>query len=1116
MTPTPKNLAECQTWIKEIRPVIGLLDGRKAEQRNKEIFDLLTRMEGILKADNGKYKVTKSKEKFDALETSFKRLKKDFEDQAKAAHGNKNGDEAEKVAKQLRTLKRTARLELGKVNPTENKDVSKQLLNAARFEPVYKEGRQRFENALAKMQSMPGTKKLQDVLSRRLEEAKACEPDYKDAITALGKEMGAGGETTIRGTAVIARQMLIWAREASAELPGKVLGKTELAEFQKAEALIADYAKEAQVSEGDEIETVRTTLKGILSDAESKKLDAPGIKKAIDTLAADLKQRLADSKAARDSVEKPKKTAEAKLQEAEKSVSFAAFAVLKAEKEKAESLESCQLYDQAVQAYTTLTATIAKAITDSADGPKHWKALQDKISEMEATLKDAAAFPELNAMAIQIRTAIAKARAEVEQHKDFPAGCDAIEAAKKDAAALKKAIVAFKANNGQDPPSAILPDKDQTIQVKLARMETMLQQVVKDVQGTEIEALKKLGGDTTGLMGDCSQILKDFTKFAATQQKKFHTEYRAAKGSAAKKKYFQDALADLDIKYKAYARRIRDVGGEATAIAAKPDLLEANKDLAIKESIKKASSEGIKAIEASIAEIEALHLPADHEANALIKKINLPDLQSKADAGERVAVAIDKFKDELAAQKKKIESEIQERQKETDETVKKLNAKIDSLESGNEKHKEYFVTLRTEVAVAAGKLSSRVAAVNKKGKDKLKELDTTLDGLKQSFKDEDTNFKKVDARISDIKQQLEGVKQKDAAGHARISHEFDKVVRPKLQKLRPEDALKELAAFEKVDLAAAKDKAEDLAKKMAAFRQRATEVRKDLASSGLEKSAPALYRTLLARRDAAKESALNNLDFAHNELSAIELLRDVAKDKTKAAQLNQNSEEEEFEDKRRQAEYGAARSHCNSYMLENPEAMKARPDEYEATKKILRQADKLASATPPNFAGARESLDRAMEMARYIVDNAQDDASPLGRNLRKLNHSWKKGVSKYLKQVWDLSAELAGATPPAGHSAKTTAAHQASIDAAKKALEPLRSLFDPKAFDKYIDILEKPNADINEHRKTKEQVIVRVRRFQARLENGVLKQCVGNPISDIAIRPLRDTLRGINAQVLGS
>ena len=81
----------------------------------------------------------------------------------------------------------------------------------------------------------------------------------------------------------------------------------------------------------------------------------------------------------------------------------------------------------------------------------------------------------------------------------------------------------------------------------------------------------------------------------------------------------------------------------------------------------------------------------------------------------------------------------------------------------------------------------------------------------------------------------------------------------------------------------------------------------------------------------------------------------------KAAKLNLNAEEDEFADQRRKQEYAAAKElYENNFRQQARFAKDDRPDEYESMKRMVDQADKMASRTPPDYAGARQNLDKAV------------------------------------------------------------------------------------------------------------------------------------------------------------
>jgi len=404
-------------------------------------------------------------------------------------------------------------------------------------------------------------------------------------------------------------------------------------------------------------------------------------------------------------------------------------------------------------------------------------------------------------------------------------------------------------------------------------------------------------------------------------------------------------------------------------------------------------------------------------------------------------------------------------------------------------------------------------ALNKQGEERLQELEKVIDNLKTTLK---SDLSKVDEKVKAIKKEVLEIKKLDPPGHARLDDAFNKVLVPSLTKMLPDEALKQLTKFETEKLKAAKDKAAKSAQELKEFMEAATAFRKELDKTGLETTAPALYKRLMARRDMAKLTAPGNLASARNELSSMQLMMEVAKDNQDGARatLNEDAEQEGFQEDRRKEEYLAAKELFNlNYKAKALDAKDTRPDDYQGMVKLVKQADKMADRTPPDFAGARENLNQAIELAKVLIENAIDDTSPSGRNIVKLNASWKNRVGVYLKEVATLTSELEQATNS-----------PADAKAIHKALDPLLGLFNPRAFDKDAAIFAKPKdemkemkKDMNGYRKTKEDFLVRIRRFESRLKtNKTLKHVVGNPVSEVHIKALKDTLQGLHAEVLGS
>jgi hypothetical protein len=515
-------------------------------------------------------------------------------------------------------------------------------------------------------------------------------------------------------------------------------------------------------------------------------------------------------------------------------------------------------------------------------------------------------------------------------------------------------------------------------------------------------------------------------------------------------------------------------------------------------------------------EIDALHLRESHIAAKAVKEYRktLKVLKTKAGNGEDVSSEADLIQEQLKEQKKLAEEEIDKRRIEAKKRAELVLGKIEKLEKEDEKYKPFFNELRTDVASAATKYSSKVTTVSLKGEDALNEIEKRIDGLKKTMKDDKTNFTAVDKKIEAIQKLILAIKDQDPKGHAKIDHAFQKVTLLQARALLPDKALAKLVEFETGQLQKAQDAGNKLAKEQSDFKLAATAFRIALEKSGLKDSAKELYASMMERREGAKAMAPGDLLQAQNELTALELLLEGVKDNPKQADvLNKDAENEKFEQKRRKEEY-EAQSHLfeTNYKQQAEEFQGVRADEYKAMKKMADQADKMSKKKPPDFAGAHESLEKAIEMAKFIIENGKDDSSPRGRNLKKLNNNLKNRISVYQKQIVELANTLEDATPPDnGVDIDQAAVHNA--------LDPLLSLFDPKSLDKYVVALgqTKPKPELNAHRKTKEEALARIRRMQGQFKrNVVLKHVSANTILKVVLRPLQDTLRGLEAEVLGS
>ena len=797
-----------------------------------------------------------------------------------------------------------------------------------------------------------------------------------------------------------------------------------------------------------------------------------------------------------------------------KTAPLSAVSKLKAIKERAESLESSQLYEEAAEAYTTLNTEIDKTLKLSVQAPGKWDGMDPEIRRMEETMKSAEGFSELGSMVNNLRTSLQKARQEVSGNQDYLAACKLVEGMRKDIAQLKQAAESLGKDVGEGKvPSATFPDAGRTVDVKLKTFSKMAGKAIQEVKGKEIKELADKKGDVSTFVADCGEALEDVENFVGTTLAKFEDAYDKAK-TDKKEEVLNKVLAAIDEEYADVLKRAKQIATRVAKISGDDQELGKSVQSAAQKKRQAEAFETVKETRELIEEMESLHLPGSHSASAAMKSARkqLPVLRKSAENGTDVKTETEKLKKEMEDLLAGLNTDIDERQKRADKAAKALDKKIDQFEKDSPKYAEYFGTVRIKIAIAAGKISSRLWNVSAQGDLDLQAAETEINNLKNTLKDSDKNFVAVEKKTKKLRKAVAALESKDALAHAKLNHSFENDIVPETQKVLPNEALQKLIDFETGALQTALTKVSNLEAKVEEFKKAAKALKKKL--KPLEKTVPSLYKSLVKRIDDAGGSVPGNLDLAHNELASVELVMDTAnEDPENAKKLNINAEEEAFEDERRKEEYQAARQlYMDNYANKAEEFSDKRPDEFKAMRKMLGQADKMMKIKPPDFNGARESLAKAQAMAIYIVDNPDDDRSPTGRNLVKLSDSWKNRVGTYLKQVTDLTKAIAGATPPPGEDIKP--------ERAKKALQPLLALFDARAFDAYVTPLSKPQKkgeDINDRRKLKEQALLRVRKYKGTLKDSVLlKHVASNPISPVALKPMRDTLGGLESELLGS
>ena len=435
----------------------------------------------------------------------------------------------------------------------------------------------------------------------------------------------------------------------------------------------------------------------------------------------------------------------------EKTVPAGRLAVFKAEKEAAESLESCQLYKQAAAAYRNLLAAVDTDLEATAKAPARWDGLQTQIRDIEKTLDNAESIPQLSSVASDIRSKIVEARKEVSLNRDFVAACGLVDKAQREAPALSQAIDSFGNNTANTPPTVKFPDATRTVEVKLNGFSGIVGEAIVKLKKEKIDQLADDGGDVTPRLAECDKIANDVLKKVVSLQGEFDKAYANAKAKK-KESTLNSFLKRIDTETADFLGKVSAIGKQVDTTLADPTKRKESQIFAEFGKNQAKSAESIKTARATLTRLDELHLPSDHDSLKEIKRQRkaLDAVEPDARQGRDVEKKLTDIQAALDEALKGIQTEISERKQNAQTKAQALTKKLDSLEKDNEAYKDSFTKLRTDVAIAANKLASPVFAVSDKGAQDLTAIETQLDGLKNTLKDDE--------------QELQGSRQK-AEGH---------------------------------------------------------------------------------------------------------------------------------------------------------------------------------------------------------------------------------------------------------------------------------------------------------------------------------------------------------------
>ena len=302
-----------------------------------------------------------------------------------------------------------------------------------------------------------------------------------------------------------------------------------------------------------------------------------------------------------------------------KTAPLSAVSKLKALKERAESLESSQLYEEAAEVYTTLNTEIDKTLKLSVQAPGKWEGMDPEIRRMEKTMEGAEGFSELGGMVNGLRTALQKARQEVSINQDYLAACKLVEGMRKDIAQLKEASESLGKDVGEGKvPSAKFPDATRTVDVKLKTFSKMAGKAIQEVKGKEIKALADKKGDTSTFVSACDEAIEGVENFAVTTLSTFEKAYDRAKEDK-KEALLNKVLADIDTEYASVLNRAKQIATRAANVAGDDKELEKSVESATKKKQQAEALQALKDTNDLVLKIKSLHLPDAHAGAAAVK-----------------------------------------------------------------------------------------------------------------------------------------------------------------------------------------------------------------------------------------------------------------------------------------------------------------------------------------------------------------------------------------------------------------------------------------------------------------------------------------------------------------
>ena len=1078
------NIQDCKKWIDDMRSFLGKgsTDKKLLVARNEEIVKMLA----VLK---------KKAEDKEVPAKVYNDLYKKYQDYAidadninKGASGRNAKQDAQAINTRLRFLKKEIRLAVAKSDPLKDPKAKEELLREAQEKPFYVEKRERVTYVMSVIARQPGNKKRVAMFQKMLDDAEACEPDYKLALRKI----------TIPGDVENENMPLVHHMEEAKEVAKNFEKTAGDDEFRKnlaeAKKVVADYEKVCGVSDARGVALANQQITKTLTMVDE---EPPKLKEAKEALQGIISDLSIKTKEETDRQGKIDKLAPDVLEDVKILIDHAPpgdVADLVNEYERLRALWENQQTEGTEQDWADLAKDAKKEAGKYEQYYNDWKDAEKRILAKEGLLKEAAKISALTTVANYLSTAINKTlRSELIPARKYP---DAL--AMCDYGGIPDQLDELE-KNLKNPSKAQFTSTELTARVEVDKGATELQKEHQKVT-TKLEELKKEDGDPRPFQKTANDIVVAYQNGSrdAFDQKKLPA-------------FLQDRKTDM-------GKVVLDI---QAVLDTPKDLLKSqndNKKYEDKDKFEKAR----KLAQQALNDLDGYDLPDDHKWMKQSPSLagmhsDYKDIVKAAAGGDFQIPKLEKIESDCKNRASLIEGDLKKIRGRVTDTEKRFQKLLEQAEKDNKAYKRFYDALREEAEDCVARSGSSLFAM-------VEEAEKELDDLVSGKLPPPADYEKVKKALKDIEALVDGDDMKEYRAEARKVYEKQlKDVKKSIYFDSPAEALKTLTTFEE-RVQKDVDRAGDLKKLREDLTRDLEEARNDKDFKKLQKDAPVLFKQLSARLNRIgnistlhrsaniDKGAVNN---ANIELATIKVLINNAKSKPETRDgMERKAKLDEFEAERQEKAYlgahqvflrGVGNDADNEYAI-MPEK-EVNKDAYKAMKAAVQEAETFAKAG--DHRAANEALLKATNLANYFVDNPTDRITSSRKELERLNKEYKSAVTAYLKQVAGLKAEL-------------LKVKEDGVDTKKAAsrLEPLFALFNAGIFDDSVDELKTPPEDEAEHqeqRSTKESALADVRNYQKIIaSHKILAHVVGNPIQPVSVARITTTLRGFSGALLAS